>query len=725
MRLELALAAVVACGQPARPGTAPRPHPPSTIAPATAPAPDRAVARTQDVVDHDYGLDARDPYRWMEGLVNDERDAWMRAQGERAAAWLAKLPDRERLRARLRELGLGVGAVFGVQLAGDRLFYKQLPPGEQLARLVVRDRDGHDRVLVAPAALADSGTHVSLHAYSPSPDGTRVAYVLSTGGSELGTLHVMDVATGKDLPDALERVWGEDAAAWLPDGQRFYYQHVPAEGADPLGMQVTLLHQLGRAVDHDTIVLGRGDPAALPLAPGEWPGVWVPPGTNWALSFIGGAHSEQRIAVTGLADLERAAAQARWQPISGYSDGVETAVIHSDRVYMMTYRGAPNRQIISVPVAHPDLAAARIEIAEDPEVPLVGMWAARDAMYLLRRVNGRAQLLRWAWSGEPQPLALPLEGWIPDVATDLQRDGVVFQIETWLAPGTYFRYDPKTAKLANIGLASTTAADFSNIVVEEVETASRDGTTVPLTILHAKDLALDGSHPALVYGYGSYGASQSPGFNALRLAWLERGGVYAIAHVRGGGERGRRWQDDGSRDHKLNGVHDFIACGEYLVTHGYTSSSRLAAQGGSMGGLLVGRVLTERPDLFAAVNVAVGFVNPLRLLHAENGANQQAELGDPTTQSGYRALYAMDPYLHVTRAAYPAVIFTVGVHDHRVAPWMTAKMAARMQAASTSSRPILLRIDADAGHGVGSTRDQGFAERADVWSFFLASFAPR
>jgi len=226
-----------------------------------------------------------------------------------------------------------------------------------------------------------------------------------------------------------------------------------------------------------------------------------------------------------------------------------------------------------------------------------------------------------------------------------------------------------------------------------------------------------------VYGYGAYGSSQSPGFSATRQAWIEKGGIIAVAHVRGGGERGRRWQDDGSRDKKMNGIADFIACGQYLVDHHYTQPSRLAAQGGSMGGILVGRTITERPDLFAAANIGVGFVNPLRLLAGENGANQKVELGDPATEAGYRGLYAMDPYLHVAaNTAYPAVIFTIGLNDHRVPPWMSAKMAARLRASTTSDRPILVRVDSDSGHGIGNTRDQAFAERADVWAFFLAAF---
>jgi prolyl oligopeptidase len=719
---------LVACASSAPPPAPPhRAPPPLPVEHAPPPAPPSGppVARTADVVDREFGLEVHDPYRWMEGTDNAEVQTWLRAQGADAARVLAALPGRDRLRERVRELGIGVTAVFDVQLGGERIFHKVLPAGEQLANLAVRD-GGKDRVLVAPAKLGSATAHVAIHAYSASLDGKLVAYVLATGGGEVGTLHVMDVATGTDLPDQIERIWGEGAAAWLPDGSGFFYTQlaVPGAGADPMANQTARLHRLGQPVDRDIMILGREPTATMKLATEEWPGLWAPPGTGYVMAFVGGAHSEQRVAFARLAELDlTGASKTPWHEVAGYADGVEGAVIHGDRLYFSTYKDAPNRRVLSVPLAHPELAKARVELAEQPDRPLVSWNSARDAVYLVHRESGRARLSRWPWRGKPTPVELPLDGWIPDVSTDLRRDGIVLQVEGWLAPGAYYRYDAKSGKLAAIGLASTSIADGSALAVDEVEAKSADGTGVPLTILHGKQIALDGSHPTLLYGYGAYGSSQSPGFSATRLAWLERGGVFAIAHVRGGGERGRSWQDGGSRDKKMTGVRDFLACGQYLVDHGYTSPGKLAAQGASMGGILVGRAITERPELFAAANIGVGFVDPVRLLAAENGANQKLELGDPATEAGYKSLLEMDPYQHVAPGvAYPAVIFTVGLNDHRVPPWMSAKMAARMRVATTSHRPLLVRVEGDAGHGIGSTRDQAFAERADVWSFFLSVF---
>ena len=662
----------------------------------------------------------------MEGGENAEHTAWLRAQGEASAKQLAAIPGRDKLYARIRELGLGVSSVFDVQLGGKRIFHRVFPANAQLAKLAVRDPDGKTRILVDPDALSTGGETYALNAFSCSPDGKLVAYVLSKGGGERGVLHIMDAATGKDLPDQIDRIWGEGAAAWLPDGKRFFYTQlsVPQPGVDPMTGQIARMHVLGKPADTDVTVLGRNDDATWKLAPEEWPGVFVLPGGSWAVAWAGGARSEGRLGVAKVSEIDLSgASKTPWRVVGGYSDGIEWGIPRGDRLYIQTYKDAPNRKIISVPLAKPDLAKARVEIPEDPNAKLSGFYPARDALYVVHMTNGLARVSRWAWGGKVTPLALPYEGWTPDLATDMAKDGITFQIEGWLRPGAYYTYDPAKKKLAPNGLGSSATADVSQIVAEEVEATSADGTKVPLSILHRKDITLDGSHPTILYGYGGYGASETPGFSASRVAWIERGGVYAIAHVRGGGEKGRKWQDDGSRDKKLNGVRDFIACAEYLIGKKLTSPQKLAAHGISMGGVLVGRVLTERPDLFAVVHLAVGIVNPLRVLVAENGANQKGELGDPATEAGYRSIFDMDPYQHVkAKTAYPAVIFTIGLNDHRVAPWMTSKMAARLRAATSSQKPIIVRVDANAGHGIGSTREQGFAERADAWSFYLQQF---
>ena len=689
-----------ACAQ-----TAPAPK----VAPTTAPP----AARTASFSENRFGVTVSDPYRWMEGNDNAEVTAWLRAQGDYTRAWLARIPARDALFQRIRELGLGTSSSFGLQSAGGRLFYTHINAGEQLPKLMVRG--GRERVLVDPNVLGKDGSHASVNAFAPSPDGALIAYDLALGGGEVSAIHVMDVRSSQDLPDVIERVWGEFSAGWLPDNSGFFYTQMapPAKDVDPmLNMQVRL-HILGQPVANDVAILTGGSPE-------EFPSVAVDPDSKWMLATFGGAHNEVRVAVAPLASLDRSGAmKTPWKTVAGYEDSIEAVWPHGDRLYMMTFKNASNRKLISVPLSAPDLSAAKVEIPES-DAKIVFFVTAHDALYAETMNNGLARLWRMPWQGSLQPVALPYDGWIDELAFDPLADGAIIDIQGWTRPAAFYSYDVSSGALQPNGLVTTSNADFSQITADEVEATSADGTKVPLSILHRRDLALDGSHPAIVYGYGGYGISMTPSFRPTRLPWLERGGVFAVCHVRGGGEKGYAWQTGGTHENKMNGIHDFEACAQYLIDHRLSAPSRIAGQAGSMGGILIGRAITDRPDLFAAANVQVGIVNPVRILAAENGANQKAELGDPETEAGFKSIYAMDPYQHVKAGtAYPATIFTVGLNDRRVAPWMTAKMAARMQTATTSGKPVLVRIESDAGHGIGSTRDQAYAEAADVYSFFL------
>ena len=720
----LLLLSVLACASP---------PPKVASAPAAALPPTLPVARTVNVTENIFAMNVSDPYRWMEGNENAELTSWLRAQGAYTSAWLARIPARDAMLRRVRELGLGTSTSSGVQLAGSRMFYRHIEAGQQLPKLMVREANSPERLLVDPATLGSGGSHASLNASAPSPDGALVAYDLGLGGGEVSSIHVIDVVSGKELPDAVDRVWGEFPASWLPDRSGFFYSQMapPVKDVDPMLNMTVRLHILGQPAANDRMIL-TGTSSAMPLAPEEFPYVGVDPESQWMIAIAGGARNEARIGIAPLSALDRTGAGGTpWRKVADFSDSIEDVAAHGDRLYMMTFKGASNRKIVSVPLTAPDLSAAKIEIPESADATLVRFGAARDALYIETMTNGRARMLRMTWGGAAEPIAVPFDGWIDEIATDPRAPGAMIRIQTGTRPPAVFRYDVAGRSFVPTGITTTTNADYSHTTVEEVEATSSDGTKVPLSIVHRADLTLDGSNPAIEIGYGGYGISLTPKFDPGLLAWIERGGVFAVCHVRGGGEKGYKWQVAGTHEHKMNGVHDFEACAQYLIDHRLTSASRLAGLAGSMGGILIGRAITERPDLYSAANVAVGVVNPLRILAAENGANQKAELGDPETEGGFRSIYEMDPYQHVKPGtAYPAVIYTVGLNDRRVAPWMTAKMAARMQAATTSGKPVLIRVESDAGHGIGSTRDQALAERADVFSFFLAAagdpaFQPR
>jgi prolyl oligopeptidase len=699
---------------------------------ASSPLPSPAPARTVEASEIHFGISVPDPYRWMEGNDNPELTAWLRAQGDWTRGYLARLPGRDRLLARIRELGNATGAVDHARAVGDKLFYFRTAPGEQLAKVIVRDA-GAERVLADPATLAVSGGHTSIDAFSPSPDGRRLAYNVSGGGSELAVIHVLEVATGKDLPDRVERVWGGLRVAWLPDASGFFYtQHaVPRPGLDPMLAPHVRLHRLGAPAGNDIEVLGAGLTPRLDVAPIDHPYTAVPAGSPWLVIWFDSTRTEQRVLVAPLAALDRSGAgNTPWRTVADYGDGVTAVAVHGDRAYLMSQKAASNRRIVSVSLAQPDIAGARVEVPEDPHAAIQDIAAARDALYILEIVDGRARVVRWPWHGAAAAIPLPFDGWVEQLDVDATRDGLLFSEQGWTHPLAYFRYDPAVGRVVPDALATQISADFTGIVTEEIEAVSGDGTRVPVSIVHSKDIARDGARPAIMTGYAGYGLSMTPAFSPIQLAWFERGGVIAYCHGRGGGEKGEAWHVDGMRERKMNGVHDFEACAQALIDAHLSSPAHLFAQGRSMGGVLVGRAITDRPDLFAAADIGVGIVNPLRLAAARNGVTQIPELGDPETEAGFRALAELDPYHHVVAARYPATMFSIGLNDRRVSPWMTGKMAARMQALTTSGKPIAIRVDDDAGHGPGATRDQAFAQRADVWSFFLAAsgdpaFTPR
>jgi prolyl oligopeptidase len=614
--------------------------------------------------------------------------------------------------------------VVNLRRVGDSLFYLKADKGNDLRKLVMRAKDGTERVLVDPGAIPDAqGLHASIDHYKPSRDGRFVAYGLARGGDEITTEHVLDTTTGRELADRVERIWGEFTVSWLPDGTGFFYTQMASQGFTDAAVDKFLnmrlfLHRLGEPVGKDVAVLGVGVNATAPFAPQEFPSLVVVPGSDWVLAVAGGARNEMRLGIARLADVLRG--KVTWRAICDYDDGISGVVLRGNDVFVLSTKGAPNRRVLRMTAGSPRLDTATVIIPEGDDV-IEDIDGASDALYVTVQKGGHALLRRVPYGGgKIEDVPLPFEGWTDQVAVDQSRPGVILHTEAWTHDDTYLRYDPAARTMEKLALKSASAADFGQIDVEEVVVPATDGVEVPLTILHRKGLALDGARPTILAGYGAYGFSYSPSYSPALLAWLERGGVWAVAHVRGGGEKGDAWRTAGSRAKKPSSWRDFNACAEWLVHHHYTSSATLGATGASAGGILVGRAITERPDLFAAASIYAGMVNATRYLESSNGANQMAEMGTPDTAEGFRSLLAMDAYQAVKAGTpYPALMLETGLNDGRVTPWHSAKFGARMQASTSSGRPVLIRVDGDEGHGVGSKRAQRLALSADVWSFFL------
>ncbi|MFI4869317.1 MAG: prolyl oligopeptidase family serine peptidase [Steroidobacterales bacterium] len=654
--------------------------------------------------------------------------AWMKAQAEYTRATLDRLPGRDALLQRIHALSNADLGRRGLIRRGQRYFYRTVEPGAQQPKFYYRDGlKGEEHLLLDPSTLgAGTKTHYSLDFYTPSWDGRFVAYGISAGGSEESVLHVLEVQSGRSLEEAIDRT-SNSVVAWRPDNKSFFYLRYAKRTPDlppteALYNARTYLHTLGVYVtgDGDPVVFGRGVAAHVEVPEGQVTFIVLAPDSPFALAVANhnADDNPSTLYVAPLASIN--GSRTPWRKLADVNDGVTQFHLRGDKLYFLSQHGASRFRLLRTSLAHPDVAHAEVIVAEGRGVA-TNFAIAADALYVLERDGAVSRLLRVSWDGKSsQPMPLPFEGSIQGPTTDAREPGALFNIQGWVQSARIFSYDPATDTTTDTGLIPPSSLDFSQLEAEEVFAVSNDGTRVPLSILHMKGLRLDASHPTILTGYGSYGRSIEPFFSPTALAWLERGNVLAVAHVRGGGEYGEDWHLAGQKRTKLNTVFDFIACGQYLVDQHYSAPKYLAGRGGSAGGITVGGALTWRPDLFGVILDQVGVSDMLRMELTPNGPPNISEFGSVQTEEGFHGLYAMGAYFHVRDGtAYPAVLFTTGANDPRVAPWEVAKMAARVQAATSSGRPVLLRVDYDAGHGIGSTMSQYEVETADLWSFVL------
>jgi prolyl oligopeptidase len=705
------------------------------MADSPGPAGTPPVARADVVREERFGIALADPYRWMEDDDSPELRKWLSGQAAYAAAILTGLPDRDSLLARVSELTAGPVRRPSFKLAGDRLFFLQ-GAGDGPAALTVADGQAR-RVLLDPAVLPGP-EHSSLDWFVPSPGGRLVACGVSQGGSEWSTLRIVDADSGELLADAVSGTF-HGAVSWLPDGGGLVchrYLGWPA-GTPPqqrrLGSQACL-HRLGTSAADDLVILARGRTARVPMTSIDRPFVSTPSGSDWMIAII--SHSALTGPVgeemsdcsvyaaprAGLAD----PAACPWRRVAGPADGVTSLAVHGSDLYLVTHRDAPRSQVVKVPLTGPDLAAATVVLPGSHRA-VAGIRVLGDQLLVHERDAGISRIRQVPLAGgTPQEVPLPVDGAIEQWTSHPDRPEAFITLGSWAQSPRVYRYDGLAGTITDTGWLPPATADFSSIVSRDLRVAARDGVLIPLRVVHRAGLALDGTNPAILTGYGSYGHVPTRLFEPEMLAWYERGGVYARAGLRGGGEYGREWHEAGLGPGKENTINDFIDCAEYLIKHGYTSPERLAGDGASAGGIPVGGALVRRPDLWAAMIMRVPATNTTRLEFSENGPINVPEHGSVTTESGLRDLLITDCYLQVRDGIrYPAVLITAGRNDPRLAVWQPAKMAARLQAATGSGRPVLLRIDPHAGHGQGSTRTQRDELTADILAFLLHELAPR
>jgi prolyl oligopeptidase len=677
------------------------------------------------VIDVHWGVSVEDPYRFLEDTSDPGVQAWMKQQADATASILAKLPGRDRLRARLAEIDDEVPAVVGGvhRDARGRLTYLKRTARDNQLKLYRRDApDGAERVLVDPDAIAKAtGKAHAIGSFEPSPDGALVAYSLSASGAEIGTLHVIDAATGKEVTPAIDRIRG-GGTQWLPDSSGFFYDRLAADWqtrprAERFMDHRSYLRRLAQA-DSDRVVFGPGVHDNVPLDRSD--GAVVVPVRGQDIVFAIVYHGVQKEQSLYRASLKEVlACTARWTRVYDAAAKIHGARYAGSWLYLRSANAAPRFKLLRLPIDGAIESAQTV--IEQTERVLTGFVAARDGVYVTRRDGVVEGLERLTHDRAPQlrPIVLPVQGTVGFAHADPEQDGAIITLGGWTRVARH--YSVADASVRPLALAPAGRFDApEGIEAREIKVASHDGVEVPASIVMAKGTKLDGRNPLILYGYGAYGMVEEPAFGPRLLAWLERGGIMVFAHVRGGGVYGDAWHRAGWKTTKPNTWKDGIAIAEWLIDNGYTSRERLSVQGGSAGGIFVGRAITERPDLFSAAVVGVGNLDQVRSETRANGAGNIPEYGTVTKEEEFKALLVMSPYANVKPGTpYPAVLLEHGVNDSRVDVWMALKFASRLAAATTSGNPILLRLDYDAGHGVGRTRAQGQAQTADRWSFLL------
>jgi prolyl oligopeptidase len=669
------------------------------------------------VTDEYHGVKVIDEYRWLEDSNDPAVRRWIDEQNKFSRSVLEKIPERAAIADRLKDLYADRPVIYYNFSQRGMFFAMKLQPGKNQPLLVTLkspDDPSSEQVILDPNVLNPKGT-TAIDFYVPSLDGRFVAVSLSEDGSEDGSAHVYETATGKVLPDVIPRVQYPTALGsleWNKDASGFYYTRYPRPGErtaeDMTFYQQVYFHKLGTPLGEDTYVIGKEFPriAEVTLSTTE--------DAAYLLASVANGDGGE------FAHYLRGPSGA-WTQLTRFSDQIKSVVFGpGGRLYMLSVNGAPRGKILSVPLDDPKLSEAKT-VVQESDATIESFIPAATRLYVSGMRGGPSEVAVFDLGGK-RLSSVPVKPVSSvQLGVRLKGDEILFGSVSYLEPFSWYRFDPATGKVTKTRLAGTTSVNFDDAEVVRDFAVSKDGTKIPLNIILRKGTKLDGTNPTILYGYGGYGVNMTPNFTRRNRLWLDAGGVYVEANLRGGSEYGEQWHAAGKLTKKQNVFDDFAACARYLIERKYTSPSKLAIEGGSNGGLLMGAALTQHPELFRAVVSYAGWYDMLRVEVSPNGAFNVPELGTVKDPEQFKSLYAYSPYHRVKDgAAYPAVLFITGDNDGRVDPMHSRKMAARLQAATSSNLPILLRTSSDTGHGAGSSTSARIAQESEVFAFLFA-----
>jgi prolyl oligopeptidase len=672
------------------------------------------VATPRPVADFFHGTRVIDSYRWLEKADSPEVQKWVSEENEYTRALLDPLTGRAAIQKRLTEL-LSIGSVSAPVLAGRHYFYTRREGLQNQPVLYVRDSlNGSDRVLVDANSLAADGT-IALDWFQPSENGKYVAYGTSPSGSEMSTLHVIESKAGEILPDTIERTRAA-SIAWLHDNSGFYYTRYPKKGEVPPGQEMynrhVYFHLLGSPVETDNAIFGEG------RGPEDWPGVSLSNDGRWLLINVSEGWTKSELF---LMDLKSDKAPIR---LTTGKNFLYSADIYDGKVYITSNEDAPRYRVFVTDAGNFDREAWK-EIIPQSDAVLQGAAVFGGKLVAQYEQNASSQVKTFDLDGKKlNDIALPAIGTVYSSGGKWNRDEVFYGFQSFTFAPSIYRYDLKDGSTSLWTKVDAPSIEASAYDVQQEWFNSKDGTRVPMFVVHKKGLQKNGKNPTLLTAYGGFNVSLTPTFSRTAYLWMEHGGIYAVANLRGGAEFGEDWHRAGMLDKKQNVFDDMIAAAQHLISEKYTDKQHLAIQGGSNGGLLMGAMITQRPDLFRAVVCQVPLLDMLHYQDFQIAKLWIPEYGTAENPDQFKWLYAYSPYHHVkTGVEYPAILFMTADTDTRVDPMHAKKMTALMQAAaqngSSHTRPILLRIESKAGHGAGKPVTKQIEEFTDVYSFLF------
>ncbi len=665
--------------------------------------------KVSPVVDTVHGEIITDPYRWLENGEDPEVQKWTEEQNEYTRFWLDRFPQRNFIYKRLEEL-MSIGYLGTPLVRGERIFNRKRMGTENQPVLYLREGlKGSPEMVIDPNTWSEDGT-MAMDWWVPSEDGSLIAYGSSEGGSEKSTLYIRDVSAGKDLSDTIPYTRYAEVA-WLKDNSGFYYTHYPAPGSVPEGEenyhQHVFYHKLSTSYKDDPLIFGEGRPKE------EMPGVSLSPDGRYLLISVWQGWAKSEIYFKDIKEGKE------FIPVAKDLEGLFWGKILDHTLYLFTNYKAAHSHIYAVDLKNPEHENWK-ELIPETDAILQNFDIVDNHLVVEAMENAYSHLKIYTLKGEfEKEIPLPTMGTVFGVAGEWDSKDLFFGFQSFFIPITVYHYDMESGNLEILDQLRADL-DFSGFEHKQVWYESKDGTKVSMFIVHKKDLKLNGKNPTLLAGYGGFNVSETPYFSEGIYFWLENGGVFALPNLRGGGEYGEEWHWAGMFGNKQNVFDDFISAAEWLIQNGYTNPGKLAISGGSNGGLLVGAALTQRPDLFQAVVCQVPLLDMVRYHEFDIARLWISEYGSAENAVDFKYLYAYSPYHHVQKGIdYPAVFLTAGASDSRVNPLHACKMAALLQASTSSDRPVLLWVESKAGHGQGKPFSKRIQERTDIYSFLF------